>query len=203
MDVLAIALARHIGQALTVDVARQIVRDVRSIEAEADKPIDLAMLGERRCGSLVLRAERAADILPELEALHRAHFAETEKHRHGLPLAPDIEAGLADERRGALVQFTARHEGRLVGNLRMYLRTSRHTGTRFASEDTLYLLPEFRKGRAAMRLLQFMEDSMRALGVLELRASTKKVNRTDKLLEFMGWTPVATELVKFLPPSPR
>jgi GNAT superfamily N-acetyltransferase len=198
MQVLAIALAKHIGKELTVDAARQIVRDVRSIEGAQWSPIDPARFGERRCGSLVLRAERLADILPELDVLHRAHFAETEKHRHGLPLAPDIEAGLEEERRGTLVQFTARHEGRLVGNLRMYLRTSRHTGTRFASEDTLYLLPEFRKGRAAMRMLEFMEDSMRKLGVLELRASTKMVNKTDKLLEFLGWTPVATELVKFL-----
>ncbi|MBV8156910.1 MAG: GNAT family N-acetyltransferase [Dyella sp.] len=198
MEVLAIALAKHIGKELTVDVARQIVRDVRSIEEEHAQPIDPARFGARRCGSLVLQAERFADILPELDALHRAHYAETEKHRHGLPLAPDIDAALADERRGALVQFTARHEGRLVGNLRMYLRTSRHTGTRFASEDTLYLLPEHRKGRAALRLLQLMEDSMRTLGVHELRASTKTVNKTDKLLEFMGWQPVSTELVKFL-----
>lgn len=198
MQVLAIALAKHIGKELTVEAARQIVRDVRSIEETQWSPIDPSRFGERRCGSLVLRAERLADVLPELDVLHRSHFAETEKHRHGLPLAPDIEAGLEEERRGTLVQFTARHEGRLVGNLRMYLRTSRHTGTRFASEDTLYLLPEFRKGRAAVRMLEFMEDSMRELGVLELRASTKMVNKTDKLLEFLGWTPVATELVKFL-----
>jgi len=194
-EALSVALARHIGHELTLDVAREIVREVTETECRA---IDPAMFGSIRCGSLVIQAERFRDILPEMEVLHAAHFAETEKYRQGLAMNPDVQAGIEDEKRGAMVQFTARHNGELVGNLRMYIRTSRHTGTRFASEDTLYLLPEHRKGRAALRFVQFMEDGMRKLGVYELRASTKSVNRTDKLLEFMGWTPVATELVKFL-----
>lgn len=196
-EVLSIALARHVGETLTVQAARQIVQDVLGVV----EPIDPAMFGERQCGSLVFRVERFADILPELEVLHRMHWAETEKHRHGLEMNPDIDAMLDDERRGEMLQFTVRHAGRLVGNMRVYLRTSRHTKTRYMVEDTLYLVPVHRGGRTVIRLLEFLEDCMRDIGVLELRSSTKKVNRTDKLLEFMGWTPVATELVKFLQPK--
>lgn len=196
-EVLSIALAKHVGETLTVQVARQIVQDALGV----DRPIDPARLGERRCGSLVIRAERFADILPELDVLHRLHWAETERHLIGIPFNPDIEAALEDERRGELLQFTVRHEGALVENLRVYLRESRHTQTRFAMEDTLYLHPDYRRGRTAIRLLEFMEECLRELGVLELRASTKQVNRTDKLLMFMGWKPVATELVKFLKPK--
>lgn len=196
-EALSIALARHIGTTLTVEAAKQIAQDVMG----ASQPIDLSKFSPRQCGTLTFAVERFADILPELEVLHRMHWAETEKHRQGIPLNPDLEAAMEDERRGELLQFTVRHGGRLVGNLRVYIRTSRHTQTRFAVEDTIYLVPAHRSGRTAIRLLEFMEDCVRDLGVLELRASTKQVNRTDKLLEFMGWKPVATELVKFLKPK--
>lgn len=193
-EVVALALAKHKGQLLTTEVAKEILRDLEPV----DQSIDPQKFGQVVSGSLVIRAERFRDILSELESLHEAHYEETEKHRQGLKLIPDVQGALADERAGALVQITARHAGRLVGNLRVYIRTSRHTSTRYMVEDTLYLLPEYRRGRAAVRMLQFMEQSMRLLGVLEMRATTKAVNRTDKLLEFMGWQPVATELVKFL-----
>lgn len=201
-DVLAVALARQIGQKLTVEVAREIARDVtQMIRRQENRPIDLRQFDPRQCGSMTMAVEYFEDILDELDVLHRLHFAETEKHRLQLPFDPDIEAAISDERRGAMLQFTARCNGELAGQVRMYLRVSRHTGTKFASEDTLYLRPEYRKGRNAIRLLEYVEDCLRQIGVYELRASTKMVNRTDKLLEFMGWKPVAMELVKFLEPA--
>jgi GNAT superfamily N-acetyltransferase len=198
-DVLAVALARKIGRELTVEVAREIVRDVVGMVHQREhNPIDIRQFEPRQCGSITLAVEYFEDILDELDVLHRMHFAETEKHRLQLPFAPDIAAGIADERRGSMIQFTARCEGKLAGHLRVYLGVSRHTGTRFASEDALYLRPEYRRGRHAIRLLEYSEDCLRQLGVYELRANSKMVNRADKLLEFVGFKPVSTELVKFL-----
>lgn len=189
------ALASRMGQVLTPETCA-------ALEAEAfaqpDLSHDPAKFGAKACGSLTFQVERFSDILAELHGLHEAHWLETEKHRHGLKLDADYDAAIADEKRGQLLQFTARHDGRLVGNLRWYIRHSRHTNTPYAIEDTLYLLPEYRRGRNAIRFMEFAEQCLRAIGVRELRANAKLVNGTARLLEATGYKPVATELVKFL-----
>lgn len=190
------AMAKHLGKAITPEVAA-------AIEAEAfyqpDASIDPTQFPQTRCGSLTLQAERARDILDELHVLHVEHWKETEKHRHGIAFNPDYEAGLADERAGNLLQCTARCDGALVGNARWYVyRTNRHSQTPFAREDTLYLLPAYRTGRVAVRLIQYSELCLAKLGIQELRADAKLVNGTARLLEHLGYQPVATNFVKFL-----
>jgi len=153
-------------------------------------------------GGLLFRAERMRDVLAELHPLHQAHWLETEKHRHGLPLAPDYDAMLADERAGRLVQFTARDERHeLVGNLRMYLGVSRHSGTKFATEDTLYLAPKARGGFTALALMRFAERALLSIGVREIRADSKLVNNAGALMRRMGYEPVATQYVKIFKES--
>lgn len=191
-------LAAHLGKVLTPELAVQIELAARGVAAPQDRSLNLDAFGTAQCGSVVLAAERLADILPEMHELHKAHWAETERHRHGLVMAPDYDAMVADERAGQMVQFTARRDGQLIGNLRMYIRWSRHTSTRFAVEDTLYLRPEFRVGRTAVRMIEFVHRSMASIGVYEIQATAKLVNRTADLLMHLGYKPVATELVKFL-----
>lgn len=189
------ALVPHLGQPLSPELCAALEH---AAFATPDERIDSGQFEPQACGSYTFAVESFAAVLPELHRLHEAHFAETEKHRHGLPLAPDYDAMAADERAGRLVQFTARHQGALVGNLRVYLGTSRHTGTRFATEDTLYLLPEHRGGRTAMRFVQYAERCLSTLDVREVRATAKLVNGAARFLEGCGYRPVATELVKFL-----
>lgn len=192
---LSAALAKHIGKELTVEVARDIVRLACD---EQDRSIDPEQFGQRSCGSLLIQAERFRDIWQELEPLHSAQYAETEGYRQGLALNSDVPAGIACERNGGLVQFTVRHDGRLVGHLRVCLGMCNHTQTRILMEDALYLLPEYRPGRAVVRLLEFMEESMRALGVYELRVTSKNVNGFGRLLEHMQWQPISRGWVKMI-----
>lgn len=189
------ALGSRIGQVLTPELCAAI--EVATF-SQPDRSLAPAQFGTARCGSLTFQTERFDSCLPELHILHQQHWLETEKHRHGLAMNPDYGAMLADERAGQMIQFTARAGGQLVGNLRMYIRTGRHTQTQHAVEDTLYLAPEHRAGRNAIRFIEFVHDSMRTIGVLEIRADAKLVNGTDRLLKFMGYLPVATQFVKFL-----
>ena len=190
---LVAALSQFIGQTLTKDVAIAVVR-----QAVRFSPVDLNQFEPKACGSLTFRAEPIRDILPELDTLSRAHWLETENHRHGLAMNLDYEAMAAEEDQGTLIQFTARCAGELVGNLRIYLRVSRHTKTPFAMEDTLFLLSAHRRGRNGMRFIEYAERAALQLGYREFRATTKLVNRTGALLELMDYKPVATEYVKFL-----
>ena len=192
------AIGAHLGQVLTPDVAAGIMADAM---ATPDLSIDPAKFGSAEHVGLTICAERMRDVLDELHPLHQAHWLETDKHRHGLPLAPAYDLMLADERAGRLLQFTARDGAELVGNLRMYLGVSRHSGTKFATEDTLYLAPKARGGFTALALMRFAERALLSIGVREIRADSKLVNNAGALMRRMGYEPVATQYVKIFKES--
>ena len=189
-------LARSLGSELTPELAAQI--EVAAMRG-GQEVFCVPEFAPQRCASLMFAAEPFADVLSELHLMHQEHWSETERHRHGLKLNPDYECMLADAAAGRLIQFTARHEGKLVGNLRVYLGRSRHTQTVFGSEDTLYLTPLHRRGRNAMRFVQYAEKCLASMGVAEVRCNAKTVNRTSDFLQAMGYMHVANELVKMLP----
>lgn len=195
-------IAATIGATLTADRATEIAAALRAMTGA---PLDLGEFSRTPCGTYTFAAERFEDIMAEMHALHVQHWQETEKHRHGLQMSTEsYMEGIEDERHGRVVQFTVRDAaGALVGNMRMYLRTSRHTGTRYAQEDTLFLVPAVRGGRLGLRFLQYVEDELhRVCGINEFRMDAKLVNRTaDLLVRHLGYTPVATQLVKFKTPK--
>jgi len=191
------ALGAHLGQVLTPEVAA-------AIEVAASAPADDShtpeQFGSVTHGDYTIQVERFVDVLNELHTLHVLHWAETEKHRAGLPMRPDYLALMAQERAGRMLQFTVRHAGvgELVGNLRMYLARSTHTQTPYAQEDTLYIKPEHRGGFTVMALIRFAEAALRSIGVPEIRIHSKLVNNADVLMRRMKYQPVALEFVKFL-----
>jgi hypothetical protein len=123
---------------------------------------------------------------------------EMETHRHGLKLDPDYDFMISKERAGEMLQFTARLDGKIVGNLRWYVGISRHTKTLFAEEDTLYLTPKVRGGLTAVSLIRFSEGVLRSIGVREIRADTKLSNNAGALLRRLRYQPVATKFVKVI-----
>lgn len=154
------------------------------------------------CGAYTVGVERFESAAREIHDLHLMHWQETERHRNHIPLDFDYGAQLLREASGRLIQITARDScGRLVGNLRMKLGLSEHSGTWYADEDTLFVHPAHRGGMLAVRMVRYGLDVLRAVGVTEARATAKKVNRADRLLERCGFTPVATEMVAIIKES--
>jgi hypothetical protein len=199
LDDVRMLLASKLGKVLMPE-------DAAAIEAalfyEPDLSHNPAKFDSIQHGRYTIQAERFSNIIAELHHLHQVHWLETEKHRHGLELNPDYEAFLVRERAGRLLQFTMRDEyRRLVGNLRMFIGTSLHTQTEYASEDVMFLLPEHRGSFAALALIRFAEQSLRAIGIREIRVNSKLVNRADVLMLRMGYGAVALEFVKFFEES--
>lgn len=189
-------LVDNLGAQVTPELAVAIELAATTTSGTA---IDPRGFGKQVHGDYVIQAERFKDVLDELHPLHVQHWSETEKHRHGLALNPDYIAMAAMERMGRCIQFTVRHQGALVGNLRMYLGVSLHTQTRYASEDTLYLAPEHRGSFLVMALIRFAEGALRSMGITEIRVNSKVVNNADVLMRRMKYQPVALEFVKFFP----
>lgn len=195
LDVFRHTLAAKLGKVLLPEDAAEIER---AFFFQPDKSHDPAKFGWLERGDYTIQAERFSSIVDEMHELHLAHWSETEKHRHGLAMNPDYDAFIARERAGRLIQFTMRDRGgRLVGNLRMFIGTSLHTQTPYASEDTLFIRPEHRGGFAVMALIRFAEASLRSIGIREIRVNSKLVNKADVLMRRMGYQPVALEFVKF------
>lgn len=199
LHLLRLALSTFVGQQLTPELASRIEYIATGNQ---DHALDPAQFEPHAIGDHVIAVERMSKILPELHALHQAHWLETEKHRHGFALDPDYQAMLADERAGRLIQFAVRelHGMELVGNLRMYLGLSRHTRTLFAQEDTLYLAAGHRRGFLAIHLLRYAERVLvEQLGVREIRADSKSINNAGALMRRLRYEAVGTNYVKTFP----
>jgi hypothetical protein len=194
LDVFRQTLAAKLGRVLTPEDAVEIETAFFSQPDHSHNP---SKFGRLIHGGYTIQAERFSDIVAEMHELHLQHWGETEKHRHGLAMNPDYDGFTTRERAGNLIQFTMRTEsGELVGNLRMFIATSMHTQTRYASEDTLFIQPQHRGGFGVMALMRFAEQSLVALGVREIRVNSKLVNKADVLMRRMGYDPVALEFVK-------
>jgi len=195
--ILMSTLKENIGMPLTPMLAAKImqVSDAMSVLVPED---EIAKIQPEVSGEFVFAAEKMADILEEIKPLHQAHWKETEEHRHGLEFNPDYTTFIKYERAGRCVVFTLRSAGRLMGNFALYLNKSMHTQTLFATEDTLFLLPEARKGRVSMRFIAYGEKALKQLGVREIDVSVKLVNKAGRFFQMIGYKHVENGLSKIL-----
>ena len=203
-DNLRRALAAHFDEKMTAEVAATIFVEAH---ADGDCSIDPARFPIEQYEGYTFQAERARSILAELAPLHEAQWGETERYRSGIPMRPDFEIGLGEERAGRLLQFTIRRDGQLVGHLRLYLATSRHTQTLFSTEDTYYIDPGHRGGFMALQFLKFAERCLMSIDVLESRFDAKLLPSDGSgargldagvLLRRLRYSPVSTRFVKIL-----
>lgn len=179
--------------------AATIIAIVEEAMAVPDRRIPLDGIAPLSLRGFVFAAERYSDCLDELKLLHAAHWQETEGHRHGLALNPDYDGFLRTEMAGRLLFFSIRRDGELVGHTTMKLFRSMHTQTMVAEEDSLFMRAD-QRGSAfvVLQFIKYVTGVLAGVGVAEIRASTKLVNRADKLLMRSGFKPVAIQLVKVL-----
>jgi GNAT superfamily N-acetyltransferase len=190
-------LKANMGLPLTWDLAADIYVAAGRIETLVS-PGDIERIQPRVYEDTVFARERMEDVVEEMKLLHQAHWHETETYRHGLTLNPDYDIFIRYERAGRYVLFTLRNDGRLQGNCALYLDKSTHTQTLLATEDTLYLLPQARKRRAAARFIEYCESALKSLGVKEINVSVKTVNKAGRFFRMLGYRHVENGLSKIL-----
>lgn len=143
--------------------------------------------------------ERMRDILDELKVLHSAHWEEKEEAPHRPPFKPDYETFIYYEATGRCLVCTVRDKtNRLVGNFSLYIERSMHTQALISTEDTLYLIPEARKGRVAARLIDYGERALEELGVTEINVTVKIDNKHGRFFQMLGYDHVSNGLTKLL-----
>lgn len=190
-------LKSHIGQPLSPEIAADICMFADQISTLVN-PEKIERIQPEQCGEFTFAVEKMEDIIDEIKPLHIAHWRETENHRHRIEFNPDYETFFRYERAGRAVVFTLRKDGILLGNFSLYLDQSMHTKTLLSTEDTLFLMPDARKGRTAMRFIGYAERGLKQIGVKEIDVSVKLVNKASRFFQIIGYRHTANGLSKIL-----
>ena len=111
---------------------------------------------------------------------------------------PDYDKFIRFEQAGRALVFTLRREGRLIGNFSLYVSESMHTKALRSTEDTLYIVPDERKGRLAARLVGYAERALKQLGVTEINVTVKINNKHGRYFQMLGYHHVSNGLMKVL-----
>ena len=132
---------------------------------------------------------------PDLEPLYRQHYAQMceRLEADGMrcsPFNPRLDAYAKASTDGWLLTFVLRCEGRAAGYSNIYVTNDMHNGDLIAQEDTIYVLPEHRKGAGRM-LIKAVHAELKQRGVKRLNVTTMTDLRVSKLLSRMGYQHVA------------
>jgi len=172
-------LRESIGNPLTVELAAQIC--AAAAPPPSKQAIDPASHPAGSFSGVTFHVERMADVIEEIQPLHREHWVETEEYRWVVGLDVDYDQYVAAERQGRFVLFTCRDNGRMVGYLMMYLFQSAHMSRRQANEDALFFTKSARVGLRALAFVRFALARLEAMGV-EHVIFTSKLARDSGVL---------------------
>lgn len=116
---------------------------------------------------ITYQPEMLEDVAEEICPLLEMHYQDLTAHKEFIKLAPDWDRYYQMEFLGRLAVFTARDDGKLIGYSIFFLDTLMHyKDTRVASNDVLYLHPNYRTGLGAIaliRLIRFSESEIKKI----------------------------------------
>lgn len=150
--------------------------------------------------ALTFTEERLFDCIEEAGPLLRNHWQAIAHFKQINELRPDYITYRSLDNAGRIVVCTARDSGKLVGYVAFILSHGLHySEVSCAACDVLWLEPSARRGRAALRLLEFGEIAMRKRGI-DIIDYRVKVDHPalGRMLVHLGYEPAETIFVKSL-----
>ena len=135
----------------------------------------------------------------QMDDLIRAHWEEVALNQDKIPLDPDWSFYEALWNAGLLGIYTVRLEGKLVGYFVVVAKPHPHYKQNvFASNDIIYLSPEYRKSSVGAGLISFAENDLKERGVSVLVVNTKVHRPFDPLLERLGFNKIEHTYSKYI-----
>lgn len=178
-------LWRNQGQVLTPELIFGISHAATPPPAPNTSLLDQYGAQQIAVSGVTFQVDRLADIVDEIAPHHQAQWNEVEVER--TDWNPDYQQAALTEAAGKYVLFTARRDGKLIGNMGCYLYHSLHNQKLSAKEDTMYLVPEERRGSLAIRFIQYCEDVLLMYGVEQITVTVKTSRDVGKLWERRGY----------------
>lgn len=192
-------LWRNQGQVLTPELIAGILQGAAYVPP---RYIDFAPFEPAEYNGFTFQPERFEEVVAELAPLHQLQWKEVDERLNVFDFRPNYDGYAKRDRDGGLIQFTVRKDGVLVGYCLMLLTTSMHTQTLSAVEDSFYLHPDHRGGFTMIRFTRYMIECLKALGVQEVRVTSKLSNKSYVLMQRAGFKPCAMQLVLMMKEAP-
>lgn len=151
--------------------------------------------------SLNFRVEKWSEALDELRPLFHLLWSDVAVDQDRFTAKCDEEKYATCEAAGLLHLVTARNEtGALAGYFLMIVNPNPHYfgAGPMAFTDMYFLLPEYRKGNAGLKLFAFMEETLREKGVVKMYTSHKLHRNRSLMLDALGFKPTDTVYSKVL-----
>lgn len=128
--------------------------------------------------------EPSPELYDEIEALGQLHKAETEAHLHDQPCVLNRTLYDALHNTGALVSVGAfADDGRLIGYASAFVSAHPHYALTAAQHDALFIHPDHRAPRLALRMVEVVEAECKARGAAFIAWHAKPGTPFARLLE--------------------
>lgn len=143
--------------------------------------------------------EFLATVEDDIRPLIQKHWEDIALNKDKIKLNPDWDAYHDLEQKGMLKAFTAREGDKLVGYFVVVVQRNLHYKDHlFASNDIVFLHPDYRKGRTGIKLIQFAEKCLKEDGVSVLSINTKVHKPFDNLMQFLKFSLVERIYSKYI-----
>lgn len=129
--------------------------------------------------------ERFEDIVEELKPLLALHYHEI-SHYKDIELKPDFESYQKLQNIGALICFTARRDGQLIGYNLFFVRHNLHyMDSKQAVQDVVFIHPEFRG--FGKKFFVYCDDVLKSQKVQVVYHHIKAAHNFGAMLESIGY----------------
>jgi hypothetical protein len=134
------------------------------------------------------QVETYEQVVPDIQELIKLHYEEIALNKQAIPLDPDWNRYKMLSDNNMLCIITARDDSRLIGYSIFFINQHMHyNSTKVASNDVLYLLPEYRKGMAGIKLLKVSEQELKKINVTKVVWHIKFHKDFRNILYRMGY----------------
>lgn len=135
----------------------------------------------------------------EVDELFYKHWEEVADNKDKIKLNPDWSFYEQVYLAGNLGVYTIRHLEKLVGYFVVIARSHPHYKDHiFASNDIVFIDPEYRKGLAGYFLIKYAEQDLKDKGVSVLMINVRVRKPFDAVLQRLGFSKVERQYSKYI-----
>jgi GNAT superfamily N-acetyltransferase len=135
----------------------------------------------------------------EVDELFYKHWEEVADNKDKIKLNPDWSFYEQVYLAGNLGVYTIRHLEKLVGYFVVIARSHPHYKDHiFASNDIVFIDPDYRKGLAGYFLIKYAEQDLKDKGVSVLMINVRVRKPFDAVLQRLGFSKVERQYSKYI-----
>lgn len=149
---------------------------------------------------ITIQVESLEERLEEIKPLLPVHYRELALHQDKVPLAPQYDVYIANERIGQLIFMTMRKDGELVGYFIGFISPGLHYSTCLTCKmDIFFIHPDVRgNGLPGLKLFRALEKELKRRGVQCWFVGSKVKADASALFERLDFEKVETYYTKWI-----